>query len=80
MYIKNRRNSSKIKGFGSYQILCLTGSLVLRNRLLFIYPSVSGNAKKHHVPTLTVDNLTIIITDFTNILSIFELNNLTDNK
>ena len=36
MYIKNRRNSSKIKGFGSYQTLYLTESLVLRNRLLFI--------------------------------------------
>src|SRR5690606_17046893 len=37
MYIKNRRDSSKIKAFGSYQSLCLTESLVLRNRLLFIY-------------------------------------------
>jgi len=37
MYIKNRRNSSKIKAFGSYQTLCLTESLGLRNRLLFIY-------------------------------------------
>ena len=24
MYIKNRRNISKIKAFGSYQTLCLT--------------------------------------------------------
>ena len=37
MYIKNRRNSTIIKGFGSYQTLYLTESLVLRNRLLFIY-------------------------------------------
>jgi hypothetical protein len=37
MYIKNRRNSSKFNGFGSNQTLCLTESLVLRNRLLFIY-------------------------------------------
>ena len=37
MYIKNRRNSSKIKAFASYQNLCLTESFVLRNRLLFIY-------------------------------------------
>ena len=37
MYIKNRRNSNKFKAFGSYQTLCLTESLVLRNRLLFIY-------------------------------------------
>jgi len=37
MYIKNRRNGSKFKAFGSYQTLCLTENLVLRNRLLFIY-------------------------------------------
>jgi hypothetical protein len=37
MYIKNRRNSNKFKAFGSYQTLCLTESLVPRNRLLFIY-------------------------------------------
>jgi hypothetical protein len=37
MYIKNRRNSSKVKGSVSDQTLCLTESLVLRNRLLFIY-------------------------------------------
>jgi hypothetical protein len=36
MYIKNRRNSSKIKPFGLSQTLCLTESLVLRNRQLFI--------------------------------------------
>jgi len=30
MYIKNRRNSNKIMGFGSFQTLCLTESLVLR--------------------------------------------------
>lgn len=37
MYIKNRRNSSKFKSFGSYQTLLLTKSEMLRNRLLFIY-------------------------------------------
>ena len=37
MYIKNRRNSTKIKGFGSYQTLYLTESSVLQNRPLFIY-------------------------------------------
>ena len=37
MYIKNRRDSSKIKAFGSYQTLFLIESFVLRNRLLFIY-------------------------------------------
>ena len=36
MYIKNRRNSAEFKGFGSYQALCLTESLVLRNRQLLI--------------------------------------------
>tara|TARA_B110000902_G_C14073041_1_gene500060 strand:- start:560 stop:721 length:162 start_codon:yes stop_codon:yes gene_type:complete len=36
-YIKNRRNSAKLKASGLYQVLCLTESLVLRNRLLFIY-------------------------------------------
>ena len=28
MYIKNRRNSNKFKGFGSYQTLCLTENLM----------------------------------------------------
>jgi hypothetical protein len=37
MYIKNRRIGAEFKVFGSYQSLCLTESLVLRNRLLFIY-------------------------------------------
>ena len=37
MYIKNRRNSTELNAFGSYQTLCLTESFVLRNRLLFIY-------------------------------------------
>jgi len=36
MYIKNRRNISEIKAFGSYQIQCVSDSSVLRNRLLFI--------------------------------------------
>ena len=35
MYIKNRRNSNKFKGFGSYQTSYLNEILVLRNRLLF---------------------------------------------
>ena len=37
MYIKNGRNSNKFKAFGSYQTLYFNESLVLRNRLLFIY-------------------------------------------
>ena len=37
MYIKNRRNSSKIKVLGSYQALGLAESFILRNCLLFIY-------------------------------------------
>jgi hypothetical protein len=37
MYIKNRRVSAKFELCGSYQTLCLTESLVLLNRLLFIY-------------------------------------------
>jgi hypothetical protein len=37
MYIKNRRDSNKFKAFGSHQSLSLIESLVLRNRLLFIY-------------------------------------------
>jgi hypothetical protein len=37
MYIKNRRNISKIKAFDSCQTQCKTESLVLQNRLLFIY-------------------------------------------
>ena len=41
MYIKNRRNSGKTKGFGSFQSLCLTVSEVHRNRLLFIYVTCS---------------------------------------
>ena len=31
------RISAKSEAFGSYQTLCLTESLVLRNRLLFMY-------------------------------------------
>jgi hypothetical protein len=45
MYIKNRRNSSKIKALGSYQTLCLTESLMLQNRLLFIYKPLAGIVK-----------------------------------
>ena len=46
MYIKNSRNSSKIKSFGSYQTLCLTEYLVLRNRLLFIYQPLGNIQRK----------------------------------
>jgi hypothetical protein len=46
MYIKNRRNSSKLKTFGSYHTLYSTESLVLRNRLLFIYNNVVCNEKR----------------------------------
>ncbi|MGC1631324.1 MAG: DUF4279 domain-containing protein, partial [Gelidibacter sp.] len=42
--IKNRRVSTKIKGFGSNQTLCLTESFVLRNRLLFLRINVSSNS------------------------------------
>ena len=35
MYIQNRRDSSKFKGFGSHPILCLTESIVLCNRLSY---------------------------------------------
>ena len=37
MYIENRRNIIKIKGFDSYQALYLAKSLVFCNRLLSIY-------------------------------------------
>jgi len=37
MYIKNRRNSTKFQAYGLHQSLCSAESLVLRNRLLFIY-------------------------------------------
>ena len=52
MYIKNRRNSSKFKAFGSYYTLCLTENLALRNRLLFIYyfvmlPFLNDNANRY---------------------------------
>jgi len=36
IYIKNRRYSAIIKLLGAYQVLCITESLVLRNRLLLI--------------------------------------------
>lgn len=45
-----------------------------------IKQEVSGNANRHHFPRQPVDNLTTILTNFTNILSIFDLNNLTNNK
>jgi hypothetical protein len=34
MYIKNRRNSNKFKGFGSCQTLCLIESLSLSTALM----------------------------------------------
>ena len=46
MYIKNRRNSDKIKNLGLYLTLCLAESLVLRNRLLFIYQPLGTRRKK----------------------------------
>jgi hypothetical protein len=46
MYIKNSRNSNKIKAFGSNQSLYLTESLVLRNRLLFIYSPLAFIEKR----------------------------------
>ncbi len=45
MYIKNRRDSSNIKGYSSFQPLSYLESEVLRNRLLFIY-SPLGNIKQ----------------------------------
>ena len=48
MYIKNRRNSNKIKAFSSYQTLCLTESLVLRNRLLCIYETLPFIVKRKY--------------------------------
>jgi hypothetical protein len=55
MYIKNRRNRIKIKGFSSYQTLCLTESEVLRNRLLFNILTVSDQQKKES-STLSKDH------------------------
>ena len=46
MDIKNRRNSSKLKGLGSYQTLSLTERLELLNRLLFIYSPLRKKRKK----------------------------------
>ena len=37
MYIKNRRNTNKIRAFDSHQTLCLTEKLALHNRQLLIY-------------------------------------------
>jgi hypothetical protein len=37
MYIKNRRFGNNSKAIDLFQTLYLTKSLVLRNRLLFIY-------------------------------------------
>jgi len=56
MYIKNRRNSNKIKACGSYQTLCLSESSVLRNRLLFIYQTLCFMQKK---PTAQITHLVL---------------------
>ena len=61
MYIKNRRNSNEIKDFGSYQSSYLTESLVLRNRLLFIYQTVS---KYHNMNKSLILYLLIITISF----------------
>ncbi len=41
MYIKNRQNSNEIMSFGLFQAWCFAESLVLVNRLLSIYETVS---------------------------------------
>lgn len=63
MYIKNRRNSNKFKDFGSYQTLSLTEKSVLRNRLLFIYETltVSNQKKKSTQKSLTPTFVYLII-------------------
>jgi hypothetical protein len=58
MYIKNSRSSFKFKAFSSYQALYLTESLVLRNRLLFIYINVV-----QHLTNEQTFNLHINISD-----------------
>jgi hypothetical protein len=45
MYIKNRRDSNKIKDFGSYQTLCLTESYRASKSPTFHILTVSGNKK-----------------------------------
>lgn len=45
MYIKNRRNSDKIRAFGSCQTLYLTESLVFRNRILFLNETFMSKLK-----------------------------------
>ena len=47
MYIKNRRNSNELNACGLYQTLSLTESSMLKNRLLFIYQTVSGECLRH---------------------------------
>ena len=54
MYIKNRRNSNRINGFGSYQTLCLTENLVLCNRLTFHILTVSNNLEPNFQPYSTI--------------------------
>ncbi len=48
MYIKNKRNNSKIKAYGLYQSLLLTENSGLRNRSLFKYYPL----KKRSIGTL----------------------------
>jgi hypothetical protein len=60
MYIKNRLNNNEIKAFGSYQALCLVESLVLQNRLLFIYSPLAAIKMKRAlilIFTLTITNV-----------------------
>ena len=45
MHIKIRRSISKIKNLYKYQTLYETESLVLKNRLLFIYKLLGNNFK-----------------------------------
>jgi hypothetical protein len=62
MYIKNRRNSSKIKAFGSCQNLCLIENLVLRNRLLLAaakrYASLYNNSPDNKI-NMTIECKTL---------------------
>jgi len=48
MYIKNRRDSPKFKGFGLYQNFCLTESLVLRMMFCGKNPAPLIAEKRQH--------------------------------
>jgi len=54
MYIKNRRNCSKIRTFNSFQTLCLTESFVLRNRLLFLHQPLPTIREKFEHSTKSI--------------------------